>query len=153
MALKDIQIPKADVSVGAGGSFAVRGLSTTDIEHFTRECGPELHQLWNDYVNGKLKPEEALSETGMRGMFAQIVKECPRLVVSVISHAADAADDEERKIVERLPVAVQVDALLKIAMQTLNVEGDLGKLIGTVVTALGSMNAFTSGLAGELAKS
>lgn len=151
MALKDIQIPKADVKVGAGGSFAVRGLSTADIEHCVRNNGPELRQLWNDFVNGKRKPEEALTDGGLRNIFAQILKEAPDLVHGVIGLAADA-DEEDMKVLVKLPVTVQVDALTKIAMQTLSVEGDLGKLIETVLTALGGLNGAMAAFNAEMAK-
>ena len=151
MALKDIQIPKADVAVGTGGSFAVRGLSTADIEHLVRTNGTELYKLWEDFVSGEKKPEEALTEVGMKTIFAQIVKECPQLVAAVIGLAADA-DDEDMAVLVKLPVSIQIIAITKVAMQTLSVEGDLGKVIETVVTVLNSANAFTGAMNREIAK-
>lgn len=144
MALKDIQIPKASVSVGTGGQFDVRGLSTADIEFCVRTYGPEVRKLWDQFVTGERKPQEALTEAGFTSMFTQIVQEAPALVNGVICLAADAANDEERSTVARLPITVQVDALMKIATQTLSVEGDAGKAIGAVVAALGSVNTFLS---------
>lgn len=152
MALKDIQIPKADVSVGAGGSFAVRGLSTADIEYCVRTYGPELRKLWDDFVNGKRKPEEALTEAGFTSIFSQIVREAPALVQGIIGLAADA-DEEDMKILVKLPISVQIDAITKVAMQTLSVEGEPGKAIETVLAALGSLNAFMGSANAELAKS
>ncbi len=151
MALKDIQIPKADVKVGTGGSFAVRGLSTADIEHCVRTHGPELRKLWEDFVNGKRKPEEALSEAGMKTIFGQVIQEVPDLVHGVVQLAADA-DEEDMATFKKLPVGVQIDALIKVAMQTLSVEGDLGKLIETVIVALNGANGVLAGLNAENAK-
>lgn len=152
MALKDIQIPKADVSVGAGGSFAVRGLSTADIEYCVRTYGPELRKLWDDFVNGKRKPEEALTEAGFTSIFSQIVREAPALVQGIIGLAADA-DEADMAVLVKLPISVQIDAITKVAMQTLSVEGEPGKAIETVLAALGSLNAFMGSANAELAKS
>lgn len=152
MALKDIQIPKADVSVGAGGSFAVRGLSTADIEYCVRTYGPELRKLWDDFVNGKRKPEEALTEAGFTSIFSQIVREAPELVQGIIGLAADA-DEADMAVLVKLPISVQIDAITKVAMQTLSVEGEPGKAIETVLAALGSLNAFMGSANAELAKS
>lgn len=152
MALKDIQIPKADVSVGAGGSFAVRGLSTADIEYCVRTYGPELRKLWDDFVNGKRKPEEALTEAGFTSIFSQIVREAPALVQGIIGLAADA-DEADMAVLVKLPITVQIDAITKVAMQTLSVEGKPGKAIETVLAALGSLNAFMGSANAELAKS
>jgi hypothetical protein len=152
MALKDIQIPKADVSVGAGGSFAVRGLSTADIEYCVRTYGPELRKLWDDFVNGKRKPEEALTEAGLTSIFSQIVREAPALVQGIIGLAADA-DEADMAVLVKLPITVQIDAITKVAMQTLSVEGEPGKAIETVLAALGSLNAFMGSANAELAKS
>lgn len=152
MALKDIQIPKADVSVGAGGSFAVRGLSTADIEYCVRTYGPELRKLWDDFVNGKRKPEEALTEAGFTSIFSQIVREAPALVQGIIGLAADA-DEADMAVLVKLPISVQIEAITKVAMQTLSVEGEPGKAIETVLAALGSLNAFMGSANAELAKS
>lgn len=152
MALKDIQIPKADVSVGAGGSFAVRGLSTADIEYCVRTYGPELRKLWDDFVNGKRKPEEALTEAGFTSIFSQIIREAPALVQGIIGLAADA-DEADMAVLVKLPITVQIDAITKVAMQTLSVEGEPGKAIETVLAALGSLNAFMGSANAELAKS
>lgn len=152
MALKDIQIPKADVQVGAGGSFAVRGLSTSDIEHCLREHGPLLHKMWDDFVTGKRKPEEALTDAGFYGILSTILKEAPTLVASVMYLAGDF-DAEDAAVWAKLPAAVQVDALMKVTMQTLNVEGDMGKLIETVLGALGGVNGLLAGVNQALATS
>ena len=149
MALKDIQIPKADVPVGAGGSFAVRGLSTADIEYCVRNFGQDLNQLWKRFINGADKDTE-LSETGLRSIFGQIVKECPALVEGILCLAADA-DEEDRKVLVRLPVTVQVAALMQVATLTISVEGDPKKAIGTVISALGGMNGMLAGAAQALA--
>lgn len=151
MALKDIQIPKADVPVGAGGSFAVRGLSTADIEYCVRTFGQDLNRLWKRFVNGADKNVE-LTTVGLQSIFGQIVKECPALVAGVLGLAADA-DEEDMKVLVRLPITVQVAALMQVATLTISVEGDPKKAIGTVISALGGMNGMLAGATQMLATS
>lgn len=139
MALKDIQIPKADVTV-AGGSFAVRGLSTADIEFLVRQHGDELRKLFTDFMASQKNPEGQMSEIGIKGILLDVATRVPALIYSVLDLAAEPADDEEKSILRRLPAPVQADALFKTVCLTLNVEGDLGKATETVVMALGGVN-------------
>jgi len=137
MALKDIQIPKVDVTVAKDSSFAVRGLSTSDIEHLIRTHGADLRSLFTEFAAGKL---DGLMKGDMAPVMRELVGRVPGLIVDLIALAADAEDDEDRKVVKRLPTAVQVDALIKIATLTLSTEGDLGNALETVVKALGLVN-------------
>lgn len=133
MALKDIQIPKVDVKVGTDSSFAVRGLSTSDIEFLVRAHGESMRELFNDFVNGETK----LTDLGP--VLKQLISRAPRLVVDVISLAADA-DAEDAVIIARLPISAQVNALTSIVGLTLSVEGDMGKALETAIQVLGSVN-------------
>lgn len=136
MGLKDIQIPKVEVSVGAGGSFAVRGLSTADIEHLVRTHGTDLRALFTEFMSGKL---DELTKGDMAPVLHKLLGRVPGLAQDVIALAADA-DEEERAIVKQLSAGVQVDALIKVATLTLSTEGDLGNALGAVVQALGLVN-------------
>src|SRR5690554_2286683 len=121
MALKDIQIPKVEVKVGSGGSFAVRGLSTADLEHLVRTHGDTMRQLFEDFVNGKNQNSQKL-DVGSIAM--QLMKRAPDLVQDAIALAADA-DDDDRAVIGSLPVSVQVAALGGIFSLTLSTEGDM----------------------------
>lgn len=140
MALKDIQIPKADVTVGSGGSFAVRGLSTADIEHLVRQHGDELRKLFTDFMSSQKNPAAELSESGLKGMLADLAMKVPNVIYTTLDLAAEPVDDEERAILRKLPIPIQADALFKTISLTLNTEGDLGKGLETVVMALGGVN-------------
>lgn len=133
MALKDIQIPKVNVMVGTDSSFAVRGLSTSDIEFLVRAHGESMRELFNDFVNGDTKL------TDLVPVLKQLISRAPRLVVDVISLAADA-DAEDAAIIPKLPIAIQVNALTSIVGLTLSVEGDMGKALETAIQVLGSVN-------------
>lgn len=133
MALKDIQIPKVNVMVGTDSSFAVRGLSTSDIEFLVRAHGESMRELFNDFVNGETK----LTDLGP--VLKQLISRAPRLVSDVINLAADA-DAEDALMTPKLPIAIQVNALTSIVGLTLSVEGDMGKALETAIKVLGSVN-------------
>lgn len=136
MALKDIKIPKVEVAVSADSSFAVRGLSTSDIEHLVREHGGELRNLFDEFVNGGGKATEL---TSLGPVLKQLITRVPTLVVSVIALAADA-DEEDALMIPKLAVSTQITALTSIVGLTLSVEGDLKKAMETAILALGGMN-------------
>lgn len=136
MALKDIKIPKVDVAVSADSSFAVRGLSTSDIEHLVRQHGGELRQLFDEFVNGGGKATEL---TDLGPVLKQLITRVPSLVVSVIALAADA-DEEDSKVIPQLSISTQITALTAIVGMTLSVEGDLKKAMETAIKALGGVN-------------
>lgn len=136
MALKDVKIPKVEVAVAADSSFAVRGLSTSDIEHLVRQHGGELRKLFDEFVNGGGKSTEL---TELTPILKQLITRVPTLVVSVIALAADA-DDEDRAMIPKLSISTQITALTAIAGLTLSVEGDLKKAMETAIKALGGVN-------------
>lgn len=136
MALKDIKIPTADVVVSEGSSFAVRGLSTFDIEHLVRAHGPALRELFDEFINGDVK---AVKITDLGPVFKDLATRVPGVIAEIIAIAADA-DDADKAMIPKLPVAVLIDALGTIAGMTLNTEGDMGKALETAIKVLGSMN-------------
>lgn len=137
MALKDIQIPKVEVKVAEGSKFAVRGLSTSDIEHLVRAHGSDLRGLFTELMTGKM---EALKSGEMGPVLNQLIGRVPGLVVDLIALAADAEDAADRATVKKLPTAVQMDALVKIATLTLSTDGDLGNAAGVALQAVGLVN-------------
>ncbi len=132
MALKDIQIPKAEVQVAKGSSFAVRGLSTSDIEHLIRQHGADLRSLFAEFMKGGF---DNLTKGDMAPLLRELIGRVPGLAIDTIALAADA-DDEDRKVIKKLPAGVQVDALVKTASLTLDTEGDLGNVQGALLQAL-----------------
>lgn len=136
MGLKDIQIPTADVVVGSG-SFAVRGLSTSDIEALVRLHGSDLRSIFKEFVTGELSSTQ-LSD--MTPVLREVAARVPAAIVDVIYLAADGKDDEDRESIRRFSTGIQIDALGKIAALTLSTEGDMGKALETVIKVLGSVN-------------
>lgn len=136
MALKDIKIPTADVQVTADSSFAVRGLSTFDIEHLVRLHGPSLRELFSEFVNGDM---QAVKLADMFPVLKELVSRAPGLVSDIIGLAADA-NEEEMAILRKLPISILISALGTIAGMTLSIEGDLGKAMEMAIQVLGGAN-------------
>lgn len=136
MALKDIQIPTVEVQVGSG-SFAVRALNLTDIEHLIRQHGEDLRDLFKKYA----KPETLanLQVNDLLPVLKEVAARAPKLVVDTIALAADADANDAAKIA-KLGLGVHLDALGKIFVISLSTEGDMGKALETVIKVLGSIN-------------
>lgn len=135
MAIKDIKIPTADVQVTPDSSFAVRGLSTFDIEHLVRTHGPTLRELFDKFMNG----DKSTNLTDLVPILKDLVVQAPLLVTDIIALAADASD-EEKAVLRKLPISILISALGTIAGMTLSVEGDLGKAVEMAIQVLGGMN-------------
>lgn len=136
MSLKDIQIPTVEVQVGSG-SFAVRALNLTDIEHLIRQHGEDLRGLFKEFITDAKKGSTQLAD--LTPIISQVVTRAPALIVDVIALAADA-DAEDKTKLAKLGAGVHLDALGKIFTITLSTEGDMGKALETVIKVLGSVN-------------
>lgn len=150
MALKDLVIPTVEVKVGQSGGFAVRGLSSTDIELLVRTHGTDLKAVWDDF----LKDDVDLSklEIGQIGpMIRTVLKRIPDAMNDMIGLAADA-DDEDMKVLKSLPVGAQVSAVGSIISMTLGTDGDWAKTLETVMSMVGGANGALAELMQQQAK-
>lgn len=146
MSLKDLKLPTLAVEI-PGGSFAVRGISPTEIEHLAREHRATLGALFDQFKN-QTGTDDQVIEAG-----AGLLMEAPELMARIICLGADEPDAFDFAI--KLPTAVQFAALSKIISLTFTVEGDLGKLVATVLNRMGGMSgllAATSQVLSQLAK-
>lgn len=138
MSLSELRgaLPKIEVATGAT-SFFVQGLSLTNVSQLIlrrREDVSAALEAWSD------------AEGDMGGFITRLLTELPALVAEVIAQASgepDAAD-----VVERLPVAVQVEALEAVATLTFVDLEQAGKFLATVlrgITAAGTLARKVSG--------
>lgn len=137
MALKDIQIPKVEVPVGAGSSFAVRGLSTSDLQYLIQQHGESMRGMFNEFVNGKTMQ---LSKLEIGPILKELLNRAPTLVHDIIALAADAEDDQDRAIIKKLPASSQITALGGVFTLTLSTDGDMGNGLEALTTMLGGLN-------------
>jgi hypothetical protein len=147
MGLKDLQLPKSIVEI-PGGSFTVRGLSTVELEVLLREHKNTLTAMFKQVaeVGGKLDDETL--QLGVELMGA-----APELIARIICMASDEPDAIEFAF--KLTPAIQVVALTRIALLTFTVEGDLGKLLGGMMSKVGGINNILTTVTqvlGEVAK-
>lgn len=121
MAIHDFVLPTLEVTLPGGASFAVRGLSLQDVTLLISQHGPVLEEFFNKYSN-----EADAMQVGLG-----LLGKAPDLAAAIISLAADEPG-EARKIL-RLPIAVQQDALEKIAHLTFEASGGPGKFVEAVM--------------------
>ena len=145
MALKDLVIPTVDVQF-AGGSFAVRGLSSTDIEKLLREHGTELKSVWDEFLADGTDLSK-LDASMILPIIKKVMAKIPAAIIDIIGLAADA-DDADLSVISKLPVGLQAQAVGAVLGATLGTDGDWAKTLETAVAMIGSVN----GALGELAK-
>lgn len=132
MGLKDLQLPKSTVEI-PGGSFTVRGISTVELEVLLREHKATLTAMFKQVVEAGANMDEETVQLGV-----ELLANAPELLARIICMAADEPDAIEFAM--KLTPAIQLVALTRIAVLTFTVEGDLGKLIGDVMTRIGGFN-------------
>lgn len=143
MALKDLKVQTVEITVGAG-SFAVRGLSASDIDFLVRKQGPALRDLFNKYISGNGAKTKL---TDLKPVFAELLVSAPGVVLDVIATAADA-DAEETKVLASLPAGTQIQALLAVVNLTLGAD-NMGKLVDLALKATSLANGGLSAMLAE----
>ena len=144
MALKDLVIPTVEVKVGQSGGFAVRGLSSTDIELLVRTHGNDLKGVWDEFLEKDIDLSKL--QVGQIGpLIREVLQRIPAAMQDMIGLAADA-DDSDLAMLKKLPVGVQVSAIGSVLGLTLGTDGDWSKTMETVMQMIGGAN----GALGEL---
>lgn len=133
MALKDLKLPTVIVKVGPDSEFAVRGLALDDITRIMRENGITLDAIFDTVMSGRA--ENMLNEDAIGDYAMTMVQSAPGVAAQLIALAADGDPDDpaEIEMARRLPVTIQIDALVKIGQLTFAMEGGPKKLLETVV--------------------
>lgn len=147
MALKDLRIPTVDVVISEGNSFPVRGLSSIDIELMVTKHGNDLKAVWDDFIEKEMDLTK-LEVGQLMPLLKQVIGRIPSAILDLIGLAADA-DDEDLKVLQKLPVGVQVSAVSQILAITLNTDGDWSKTLDTVMKMLGGANGALAELVKE----
>lgn len=139
MSLKDLKLPTDTVEVPGGGSFAVRGLSSSDLMTLLGAHSEQLSELFGIFSkrlagarvsDGAVDPSTIdLSGIDLVAILRDVVREAPTLVAGII-WTADAhwtGDPADMEAAKRLPVLVQIEAIEKIGKLTFNGGGTDGK--------------------------
>ncbi len=107
------------ISVGAGNSFDVKGLSLMDLATLIRVHMPDMEAVF-DLVSGV--EVQAIDE--LQPVVIAIVSQAPGLAANVIALAAGEGDASDA---EKLPAPIQVQALVEIGHLTFAEVGGVGK--------------------------
>lgn len=131
MALRDLRLPTTTIST-PGGSFAVRGISLSDVMTIANTHGPALAMVFGKLVNG-----DKVSVQDVRTLIASIAPQVPDLVAAIIASAADDYSEEGVKMAGKINFQYQVEALEAIFHNTFQSEAELKKFMESVIRMLG----------------
>ena len=146
MALSDYTIPRTDIKAGKT-VLSVRGLSLDDISFLVsvhKEDVDAIVETFRSKVVGKtddVSPDTidaAVRENGDE-LITAFLQQFPLVAANVISLACD--EPEAWKNAQRLPLPVQVEALLSIAKLTFEDAEGFKKFVGNVIAVLRSASA------------
>lgn len=134
MSLKDLKVIKSEVQVPGGGSFAVRGLSFTDLQQLFMKYADDMNQFFDLIAAGKDSPIN-VEDAGMAA--ATLLNRAPALAADIICLAADEPDAFETVLA--MPFPVQTEALTTIGKATFGTEGGVKKFLQTASVLLAGM--------------
>lgn len=138
MALADYSVPKRDVPLPGGNSFAVRGFSLEDITSLIDRHGPAVRKFFDDYSeNGQMK-----ADADPIAAIIDVLRQAPDLAAFIIARGADELNMMPK--IKQLPIAVQVEALRTIADLSFEVSGGPGNFIETVVGLMRGLGSAAS---------
>ena len=145
MTLRSITIPKAVVSVG-GELFTVSGITANQVFNLYRRHKADLSQLFDNLAGrGDAEPGDMLNS--IEGIVAQFPKLSAEALAMAAGDKPDAEGwDEAVDLAERLSLAVQTDALLKIGELTFSPEMPAKKFFALLVGMIQQLNGNTKTL-------
>ncbi len=127
--------PLTETVTFPGGEFAVRGLALEDFTILRKYHAP-MTELFERYV-GEASLERMDRESGldlnlgeMKDVVLAGLETAPALIGDTIARAAD--ETENPHAARTLPMGVQIDAIGKIVKLTLEAEGGMEKMMGTI---------------------
>jgi hypothetical protein len=146
MALPAYTPATESVTLPDGVSFDVRGLCLEDFAVLLRSHYRIMSDLFDKYVGEAALHEikevhEVLGSSDFTGIVFEVLETAPALIGDMIARAADETENPQQA--RMLPAGVQVDAVVKVVVLTLQAEGGWGKLMETIGTLRGSLAKLT----------
>jgi hypothetical protein len=137
MALTDLAIPSSTIAVDDDQNFTVFGLTFRDVEYIVEHEMGDLNaviELFGQQMpSGDVDPDtfaEASNE-----LLARLYTQYPALTARIIACASGDRSEAVVAHVERLPLPVQVDALLEVFRLTFSAPGGVKKFVAGVSAA------------------
>lgn len=128
MPLAGYQPETRTVQIGPQNTMVVRGISLTDLAVLIREHMPDM-----DAVFDLFKSVDTMKVEDLQPLILTVVTQAPGLAANVIALAAGEGDASDA---EKLPMPVQVAALLDIGSLTFTEVGGVGKFTEMVAALL-----------------
>jgi len=130
MALTDIVLPSATVDAGSGQSFTVRGLCFDDLIFLMQTDPGGLATILAE-INAGGVPDQIVESH-----LTEIMAKVPGLPASVIACASDDTSEAAVAIARRLPLPVQISALVSIIQLSFEPVGGVKKFQAQIIDAL-----------------
>lgn len=123
---------------GKGGSFHVYGLSLTEIAPLVTSYFDDLDALW-DIADGAISGKVSLTDDDLGRLCVAFAKQAPGFVASVIALATHEPGEEVVNNAARIPLPLQIEALINIFQLTFDEVGGVKKFMESI-TGLLKMN-------------
>ena len=135
MGLRDLIITKEAVRVDDEQSFDVRGLSYVDFSVLAKAHGGQAGKLFTQIKT--MAEAGELDDSGLVEMAKKAIQDFPDLIAHGVAAAAD--DPDGAVIFKKLRLPVQVEAVERIIGLTFASEGELKKLLETVIRGISAV--------------
>lgn len=147
MALSDYEIPRTSIRLNEKASVDVRALSLDDVSFLVRIHQEDIEALVSMFQakvgakKGNVDPSKvsALVEQAGDKMISSFLQQFPLLAANIIAVASD--EPGAWATARKLPVPVQIDALLAVARLTFEDAEGFKKFVGNVTAAMQSASA------------
>jgi hypothetical protein len=128
MPLAGYQPESRTIQIGPKNTMVVRGISLTDLAVLIREHMPDMEAVFELF-----KSVDTMKVEDLQQLILTVVTQAPGLAANVIALAAGEGDASDA---EKLPMPVQVAALLEIGSLTFTEVGGVGKFTEMVAALL-----------------
>lgn len=124
MKLSQIVIKTERVDVRPEYFFEVRGVNFADIMTLMKDFAPHMRKIFDKFMESR-KDGKAVDREEVQALFREAIAEFPDLIFHIIAIAAD--DLEGVDVLKRLPATVQLEALEKTLVLTMETDAELKK--------------------------
>lgn len=140
MGLRNIVIPRERVDLGDGQGFEVRGISLFDIMSVLNDYGPQMAMMFGRVMAMKAEGGQ-FDNMAIKKAITDVSGEFPDVLAAALSLAADDYTGEAIEVAKQLPMPKQIEAVEKVFALTFRSEGDLKKLVESLVEMMVATSA------------
>lgn len=139
MGLRNIVISRERIDLGDGQSFEVRGISLFDIMSVVNDYGPQMALMFGKVMAMKASGGR-FDNAAVKKAIADVSGEFPDVLAAALALASDDYTAEAIAVAKQLPMMKQIEAVEKVFGLTFRSEGDLKKLVESLVEMMSATN-------------